>query len=122
MVSLLRSRQQSLALPVSLRFLVPFQARDAESESRFKKDFSECVKLISATAKRVAREAKEVERIEGKAFTLNSKPLTPNLNSKPSHLVQELVMPEMDQVMGDFACLPKRIVTAIVCGQPPSSR
>eukprot|EP00439_Symbiodinium_sp_Y106_P053495 s1813_g7.t1 len=30
---------------------------------------------------------------------------------------QELVMPEMDQVMGDFACLPKRIVTAIVCGQ-----
>ncbi|CAE7766307.1 unnamed protein product, partial [Symbiodinium microadriaticum] len=30
---------------------------------------------------------------------------------------QELVMPEMDQVLGDFACLPKRIVTAMVCGQ-----
>ena len=79
MVSLLRSRQQSLALPVSLRFLVPFQARDAESESRFKKDFSECVKLISATAKRVAREAKEVERIEGKALHLKLEAFNPKL-------------------------------------------
>ncbi|CAE7497707.1 unnamed protein product [Symbiodinium natans] len=30
---------------------------------------------------------------------------------------QFLVLPETDQLLGDSACLPKRIVTAMVCGQ-----